>query len=219
MIKLRHANPPNPVHAAVFAQADLACDSQIENPHAGPPGDRHLRCCACSVRAAEPGGLLCFIGVIALPLAADVCPFIGTAKTRRAALRPMATIAIRYQGPAGGLPYSPLRGGTRARHYCLQHAPQRGSCALPRMRLAGWAASNVHDYDEILARLLITSWTLATGRTLRGDVRPQMLSAEELISFWADEQMTADHAPGPPATYPRAASRSRRPAPWPDHAS
>ena len=75
--------------------------------------------------------------------------------------------------------------------------PERGSCALPRIRLAGWAASNVHDYDEILARLLITSWTLATGRTLRGDVPPQMLSAEELISFWADEQMTADHARPP----------------------
>ncbi len=97
--------------------------------------------------------------------------------------------------------------------------PERGSCALPRMRLAGWAASNVHDDDEILARLLITSWTLATGRTLRGDVPPQMLSAEELISFWADEQMTADHVPGPPATYPHDASRSRRPAARPDYAS
>jgi hypothetical protein len=87
------------------------------------------------------------------------------------------------------------------------------------MRLPGWAASHVHDDDEILARLLIISWTLATGRTLRGDVPPQMLSAEELISFWADEQMTADHAPGLPATYARAASRSRRPAPRPDYAS
>jgi len=85
------------------------------------------------------------------------------------------------------------------------------------MRLPGWAASHVHDDDEILARLLIISWTLATGRTLRGDVPPQMLSAEELISFWADEQMTADHAPDPP--YARAASRSRRPAPRPDCAS
>jgi hypothetical protein len=93
---------------------------------------------------------------------------------------------------------------------------ERGSCALPRMRLPGWAASHVHDDDEILARLLIISWTLATGRTLRSDVPPQMLSAEELISFWADEQMTADHAPGSPATHARAASRSRRPAARPD---
>jgi hypothetical protein len=87
------------------------------------------------------------------------------------------------------------------------------------MRLPGSAVSHVHDDDEILARLLIISWTLATGRTLRGDVPPQMLSAEELISFWADEQMTADHAPGPPATYERAASRSRRAASRPDYAS
>ncbi len=96
---------------------------------------------------------------------------------------------------------------------------ERGSCALPRMRLPGWAASRVPDDDEILARLLIISWTLATGRTLRGDVPPHMLSAEELVSFWADEQMTPDHAPGHPATYARAASRPRRPAPRPDYAS
>jgi hypothetical protein len=69
---------------------------------------------------------------------------------------------------------------------------ERGSRALSRIRLAGRAAGHVHDDDDILARLLITSWTLATGRTLPGDVPPQMLSAEELISFWADEQMTAD---------------------------
>jgi hypothetical protein len=71
------------------------------------------------------------------------------------------------------------------------------------MRLPGRAASHVHDDDEILARLLIIGWTLASGRTLRGDVPPQMLSAEELISFWADEQLTADQAPGPrPHTRP-----------------
>lgn len=87
------------------------------------------------------------------------------------------------------------------------------------MKLPGWAPGHVPDDDEILARLLIISWTLATGRTLRGDVPPHMLSAEELVSFWADEQMTADHAPGHPATYARAASRPRRSAPRPDYAS
>jgi hypothetical protein len=43
--------------------------------------------------------------------------------------------------------------------------------------------------DELLARVLITSWTLATGRTLRADVPPQSHSADELISFWADDQI------------------------------
>jgi hypothetical protein len=41
--------------------------------------------------------------------------------------------------------------------------------------------------DELLARVLITSWTLATGRTLRMGVPPHSLSADELISFWADD--------------------------------
>ena len=43
--------------------------------------------------------------------------------------------------------------------------------------------------DELLARVLITSWMLATGRTLRAGVPPQAHSADELISFWADDQM------------------------------
>ena len=45
--------------------------------------------------------------------------------------------------------------------------------------------------DELLARVLITSWSLATARTLRG-VPPQSLTEDELISFWAD-----DHIPAP----------------------
>ena len=42
----------------------------------------------------------------------------------------------------------------------------------------------------MLARVLVTSWTLATGRTLRAGVPPQSHSADELIAFWADDQMT-----------------------------
>jgi hypothetical protein len=42
--------------------------------------------------------------------------------------------------------------------------------------------------DELLARVLITSWSLATGRTLRG-VAPQALTEDELISFWADDKI------------------------------
>jgi hypothetical protein len=53
------------------------------------------------------------------------------------------------------------------------------------------------DEDPLLARLLITSWSLATGRTLRSDVPPQQLTEDELIAFWADDQ-----DPGPPADTP-----------------
>jgi hypothetical protein len=48
--------------------------------------------------------------------------------------------------------------------------------------------------DELVARVLITSWSLATGRTLRGGVTPQSLTEDELITFWADDQMAAPHA-------------------------
>jgi hypothetical protein len=61
----------------------------------------------------------------------------------------------------------------------------------------------VHDAaeDDLLARILITSWSLATGRTLRADAAPQSLSEEELIRFWADDQIgVATHArPAGPA--------------------
>jgi hypothetical protein len=45
--------------------------------------------------------------------------------------------------------------------------------------------------DELLARVLITSRSLATGRTLR-HVAPQALTEDELISFWADDEMMRD---------------------------
>ena len=41
--------------------------------------------------------------------------------------------------------------------------------------------------DELLARVLVISWSLATGRTLPADVSPQSLTEDELISFWADD--------------------------------
>jgi hypothetical protein len=44
--------------------------------------------------------------------------------------------------------------------------------------------------DDLLARVLITSWSLATGRTLREGVAPHSLTEEELINFWADDQLT-----------------------------
>jgi hypothetical protein len=30
-------------------------------------------------------------------------------------------------------------------------------------------------------------WSLASGRTLRRDVRPDQLTEEELVGFWADD--------------------------------
>ena len=43
--------------------------------------------------------------------------------------------------------------------------------------------------DELLARVLVTGWTLAAGRTLRTGVPPHSHSADGLISFWADDQI------------------------------
>jgi hypothetical protein len=40
--------------------------------------------------------------------------------------------------------------------------------------------------DALLARVLISTWVLHTGRALRRDVPPSDLPAEELIDFWAD---------------------------------
>jgi len=53
------------------------------------------------------------------------------------------------------------------------------------------------DEDALLARLLITSRSLATGRTLRSDAAPQSLTEEELISFWADDAIGIASHTGP----------------------
>ena len=64
------------------------------------------------------------------------------------------------------------------------------SGAKPRRKFFSRAVRHANE-DELLARVLITSWSLTTGRTLRG-VPPQSLTEDELISFWAD-----DHIPVP----------------------
>ena len=63
------------------------------------------------------------------------------------------------------------------------------SGAKSRRRVFSRAVRHANE-DELLARVLITSWSLTTGRTLR--VPPQSLTEDELISFWAD-----DHIPAP----------------------
>ena len=60
------------------------------------------------------------------------------------------------------------------------------SGAMVRRNLRAKPVDLAND-DELLARVLITSWTLATGRTLRTGVPLHSLSADELISFWADD--------------------------------
>jgi len=64
------------------------------------------------------------------------------------------------------------------------------SAAKPERGFFSRAVRHANE-DELLARVLITSWSLATGRTLRA-VPPQSLTEDELISFWAD-----DHIPAP----------------------
>jgi hypothetical protein len=73
----------------------------------------------------------------------------------------------------------------------------RETAAIARNQAAGKTSG--HSDDELLARLLITSWMLATGRTLRAGVPPQLLSAEELISFWADDYIAAASPVAPAA--------------------
>jgi hypothetical protein len=63
------------------------------------------------------------------------------------------------------------------------------SGADPRRRLFSRAVRHASE-DELLARVLITSWSLATGRTLRS-AAPQSLTEDELISFWADDQIAS----------------------------
>ncbi len=42
--------------------------------------------------------------------------------------------------------------------------------------------------DELVARLLIDTWTLATGKTPPCDVPLHELTKEELIDFWSDDR-------------------------------
>jgi hypothetical protein len=51
-----------------------------------------------------------------------------------------------------------------------------------------------NEDDDLLAAILVNMWTLASGRSLPPGVRPEQLSKDELIDFWADDLDTA--APG-----------------------
>jgi hypothetical protein len=63
-------------------------------------------------------------------------------------------------------------------------APAIASLPTPSARLA---PPRITSDDDLLADLLISMWALASGRFLRRGVRPEQLSKEELIEFWADD--------------------------------
>jgi hypothetical protein len=65
--------------------------------------------------------------------------------------------------------------------------------------------------EELIACLLIRTWALATGRTLRSDVDPSELGAAELIDFWADDQ-TAGPCGQAAGCSPARPGRARPPA-------
>ena len=56
--------------------------------------------------------------------------------------------------------------------------------------------------DDLLAAILITNWTLATGRTLPAGISPRSLGEEDLISFWADDRMASACGAVPSAGQP-----------------
>jgi hypothetical protein len=43
--------------------------------------------------------------------------------------------------------------------------------------------------DDLLAFMLIRTWSIATGRRLRRDVPPAELTERELIDFWTDDHL------------------------------
>ena len=71
----------------------------------------------------------------------------------------------------------------------------RASDSGANARFFSRAVHHPHE-DELVARVLITSWSLATGRTLRAGVAPQSLTEDELISFWADDQIATPRGAG-----------------------
>jgi len=56
--------------------------------------------------------------------------------------------------------------------------------------------------DDLLEAILITNWTLATGRTLPVGISPRSLSEEDLISFWTDDRMASTSGVAPGAGLP-----------------
>jgi hypothetical protein len=71
----------------------------------------------------------------------------------------------------------------------------------------GRASRHAQAEDDLLAFLLISTWMLITGRTLRTDVPPGQLSEAELIEFWAEDGAPANG--GTPPAGARGVGRRR----------
>ncbi len=87
----------------------------------------------------------------------------------------------------------------------------RGDCADVAVwfaRSAGSGASrDAKAEDDLLAFLLIHTWTLITGRILRSDLPPDRLSEDELIEFWSDERTASGDTAHPHRFARRVACR------------
>ncbi len=85
------------------------------------------------------------------------------------------------------------------------------SPAVTQRRPGSEATDRAGD-DDLLAHVLIASWTLAGPLPAGG--APQSLTEDELISFWADDQMAAVSNSHRPLARPlRAALGMRRESP------
>ena len=67
--------------------------------------------------------------------------------------------------------------------------PEESGTGVPGTEEPGTEAAD--HADDLLATILTTNWTLATGRSLPAGVSPRSLSEEDLISFWADDRIAS----------------------------
>jgi class 3 adenylate cyclase len=65
-------------------------------------------------------------------------------------------------------------------------AASPAGAASPARRPVGRRSPRTRD-DDLLAAFLTRMWALASGHPLPRDIRPDQLSEEELIGFWADD--------------------------------
>lgn len=67
----------------------------------------------------------------------------------------------------------------------------------PRINQMCHSGTDAGTEDDLIADMLISMWALQSGRFLRRGIRPDQLSEEELISFWADDLTPETGSCGP----------------------
>jgi hypothetical protein len=82
-----------------------------------------------------------------------------------------------------------------------------GPCVTGMPALGPGSTAGDSADDEFMAALLVRMWVLASGRTLRSDIRPGELSSEELIHFWADDLTSSSGRHAGPVAGMTGASR------------